>query len=280
MRARQLEVFIAVMRAGTVTAAARMLNISQPALSQILLHTEDELGFTLFERVKGRLRPTPEALEIFADAERLSAGLEGLRRKTTDLRLGRTGLVRVAASPPPAMAILPRAFTSFRAQHPDILLRSHMAPIAAIVDMLRAGDASLGVALDDRLPPDIEAEVIGSVGFACLLPAGHALAGKTELTLADLAGEDLISYRGNTRPADELAHAARAQGVALSPSLEIDVSISAVGFVRPAWGSPWSTRCCPGSSLPGLPSGRSRMGRNFRSRCSHRAHGRFRGPMR
>ena len=47
MRARQLEVFIAVMRAGTVTAAARMLNISQPALSQILLHTEDELGFEL-----------------------------------------------------------------------------------------------------------------------------------------------------------------------------------------------------------------------------------------
>ncbi|TIS07144.1 MAG: LysR family transcriptional regulator, partial [Mesorhizobium sp.] len=146
MRARQLEVFIAVMRAGTVTAAARMLNISQPALSQILLHTEDELGFTLFERVKGRLRPTPEALEV-----------------------------RVAASPPPAMAILPRAFTAFRAQHPDMLLRSHSAPIAAIVDMLRAGDASLGVAMDDRLPPDIEAEVIGSVGFACLLPRGHAL---------------------------------------------------------------------------------------------------------
>ncbi|OWK20342.1 transcriptional regulator [Mesorhizobium amorphae CCBAU 01583] len=212
MRARQLEVFIAVMRAGTVTAAARMLNISQPALSQTLLHTEDELGFTLFERVKGRLRPTPEALEIFADAERLSAGLEGLRRKTTDLRLGRTGLVRVAASPPPAMAILPRAFTGFRAQHPNILLRSHMAPIAAIIDMLRAGDASLGVAMDDRLPPDIEAEVIGSVGFSCLLPAGHVLAGKTELTLADLAGEELISYRGNTRPADELAHAARAHG--------------------------------------------------------------------
>ncbi|UDL90400.1 LysR family transcriptional regulator [Mesorhizobium sp. PAMC28654] len=236
MRARQLEVFIAVMRAGTVTAAARTLNISQPALSQILLHAEDELGFTLFERVKGRLRPTPEALEIFPDAERLSAGLEGLRRKTTDLRLGRAGLVRVAASPPPAMAILPRAFTKFRAQHPNIMLRAHSAPIAAIVDMLRAGDASLGVAMDNRLPPDIEAEVIGSVGFACLLPTGHALARKTELTLADLVGEELISYRGNTRPADELAHAARAQGVTLSPSLEIDVSISAVGFVQAGLG--------------------------------------------
>lgn len=252
MRARQLEVFIAVMRAGTVTAAARMLNISQPALSQILLHAEDELGFTLFERVKGRLRPTPEALEIFPDAERLSAGLEGLRRKTTDLRLGRAGLVRVAASPPPAMAILPRAFTKFRAQHPNIMLRAHSAPIAAIIDMLRAGDVSLGVAMDDRLPPDIEAEVIGSVGFACLLPTGHALAGKTELTLAELVGEELISYRGNTRPADELVHAARAQGVTLSPSLEIDVSISAVGFVQAGLGIALVDALLPWHQFAGL----------------------------
>lgn len=236
MRARQLEVFIAVMRAGTVTGAARMLNISQPALSQVLLHTEDELGFALFERVKGRLRPTPEALEIFADAERLSAGFEGLRRKTADLRFGRAGLVRIAASPPPAMAILPRAFTAFRAQHPDIVLRSHIAPIAAIVDMLRTGDASLGVAMDDRLPPDIGAEVVGGVGFACLLPSGHALAAKAGLTFVDLAGETLISYRANTRPADELANAARAQGITLAPAIEIDVSISAVGFVQAGLG--------------------------------------------
>lgn len=252
MRARQLEVFIAVMRAGTVTAAARMLNISQPALSQIVLHTEDELGFTLFERVKGRLRPTPEALEIFPDAERLSVGLEGLRRKTADLRLGRAGLVRVAASPPPAMAILPRAFTEFRAQHPNILLRSHIAPIAAIIDMLRAGDASLGVAMDDRLPPDIEAEVIGSIGFVCLLPAGHALSEKAELALTDLVGEELISYRGNTRPADELAHAARAQGVTLSPSLEIDVSISAVGFVQAGLGVALVDALLPWKQFAGL----------------------------
>ncbi|MEI9410640.1 LysR family transcriptional regulator [Mesorhizobium salmacidum] len=252
MRARQLEVFIAVMRSGTVTAAARMLNISQPALSQILLHAEDELGFTLFERVKGRLRPTPEALEIFPDAERLSAGLDGLRRKTTDLRLGRTGLVRIAASPPPAMAILPRAFTKFRAQHPHIMLRAHSAPISAIVDMLRAGDACLGVAMDDRLPPDIEAEVVGRLGFVCLLPAGHALQAKAELTLADLVGEELISYRGNTRPADELARAAQAQGVALSPSLEIDVSISAVGFVQAGLGIALVDALLPWHQFAGL----------------------------
>lgn len=236
MRARQLEVFIAVMRSGTVTVAARMLNISQPALSQILLHMEDQLGFALFERVKGRLRATPEALELFPDAERLASGLEGIRRKTADLRLGRAGLVRVAASPPPFMAILPVAFTAFRRSHRETLLRSHMAPISGIVEFLRAGDASLGLAMDDRLPPDIEVEVLGEVGFVALLPEGHALAGQSAIALADLAGLDIISYRGNTRQADELAHAARAQGVNLSISLEIDVSVSAVGFVQAGLG--------------------------------------------
>ncbi len=248
MRARQLEVFIAVMRAGTVTAAARTLNISQPALSQILLHTEDELGFTLFERVKGRLRATPEALELFPDAERLASGLEGIRRKTGDLRLGRAGLVRVAASPPPAMAILPAAFTAFRARNPGILLRSHMAPISGIVEFLRAGDASLGLAMDDRLPPDIEAEVLGEVGFVVLLPEGHALADRAEIAMADLAGLDVIAYRGNTRPAEELAHAARAQGVTLTSSLEIDVSMSAVGFVQAGLGVAVVDALLPGSN--------------------------------
>ncbi|TGT58544.1 LysR family transcriptional regulator, partial [Mesorhizobium sp. M2E.F.Ca.ET.166.01.1.1] len=94
--------------------------------------------------------------------------------------------------------------------------------------------------------------VMGSVGFACLLPAGYALASKTELTLADLAGEELISYRGNTRPADELAHAARAQGVALSPSLEIDVSISAVGFVQAGLGIALVDALLPWHQFAGL----------------------------
>ena len=186
-----------------------MLNISQPALSQILLHTEDELGFALFDRVKGRLRPTPEALELFPDAERIFSELEGLRRKTADLRLGRAGLVRIAASPPSAMTILPRAFTQFRARHPDVLLRSHIAPIKTIIEMLRAGDANLALAMDDRLPPDIEVEAMGTCAFVCLLPDGHRLSSRSRISLADLAGEVLISYRSDTRPAEELAIASR-----------------------------------------------------------------------
>ncbi len=236
MRARQLEVFTAVMRAGTVTGAARMLNISQPALSQILIHTEDDLGFLLFNREKGRLHPTPEAVELFPEAERLFAGLEGIRRKTADLRLGRAGLVRLAASTPPAMALVPRALAEFRERHPDVLLRSHVAPLQAMVAMLRAGDVALALALDDRLPPDIEVENLGQTGLCCLLPEGHGLAAQPEISFADLDGETVISYRSDTRPHEELTLAARGHGMGFMPEIEIDTSISAVGFVQAGLG--------------------------------------------
>ena len=69
MRARQLEVFKTIMKCGTLTEAAQILDALQPALSQVLLKTEDVIGFKLFERVKGRLVSTPEAEELYPEAD-------------------------------------------------------------------------------------------------------------------------------------------------------------------------------------------------------------------
>lgn len=236
MRARQLEVFTAVMRAGTVTEAARMLNISQPALSQILRHTEDALGFALFDREKGRLKPTPEAHELYPEAERLFGELEGLRRKTADLKQGRAGLVRVGCSTPPAMSLLPRVMSAFRARHPDIALRCNVAPVQSLRTMLREGDTAMALALTDRMPDEIAVEVLGCTGFCCLLPIGHPLVAQEIIDLTHLRDEFLISYRAATRPHEELDKAARRLGLRFAPSMEIDTSISAVGFVQAGLG--------------------------------------------
>ncbi|MFU8864527.1 MAG: LysR family transcriptional regulator [Rhodobacterales bacterium] len=252
MRARQLEVFTAVMRAGTVTGAARLLNISQPALSQILMHAEDELGFRLFDREKGRLHPTQEALELYPEAERLFAGLEGLRRKTSDLRLGRAGLVRIAASPPPAMSLLPLALAAYRALHPDIVVRTHVAPLASMVDLLRAGDTAMALALDDALPPDIVVERIGETSFCCLLPTGHRLGSAEAVSLADLTQETVISYATRTRPHAELELAARRAGVGFKPGIEIDSSLSAAGFVQAGLGVAVVDALLPWSFFPNI----------------------------
>jgi len=198
MRARQLEVFRTVMRCGTLTSAARLLNVSQPALSQILLHTEDELGFKLFDRSKGRLIPTPEAEELFPEANRLFEDLENLRHAARDLKRGKLGTVRLAASAPPSLAIVPSALQGFRAQNPEVRLLSYVVPADAIMTMLERGQVGLGLAMTDRAAPAIDAEVIGRCNIACVVPTGHRLAGRARSARGHLADESKISYRSTS----------------------------------------------------------------------------------
>lgn len=232
MRARQLEAFCMLMRGGTVTSAAAMLNISQPALSQILLHTEDQLGFKLFDRVRGRLVPTQEAQELYPEAERIFSELDALRRRTQDMRHGRTGLIRVGASAPPSMSIVPRALAGFRQAHPDIVVRSLIAPMVNVVEMLRSGDISIGIVMNNRTYHDIEVETVGHAELVCILPEGHRLAALDSIGFADIADEPLISYRADTLPARLLASAAQAEGSEFAPAIEIDVSMTALPFVQ------------------------------------------------
>ncbi|MWB77638.1 LysR family transcriptional regulator [Pseudooceanicola sp. 216_PA32_1] len=252
MRARQLEVFCAVMRAGTVTAAARDLNISQPALSQILLHTEDELGLTLFERIKGRLHATEIAHELYPEAERVFAGLEALRRHAIDLRDGRVGLVRMAASAPPAMSFLPDAIAEFRQDYSSVALRSHIAPVASMTQMVLSGDISIAVSLSDAAHPSLNIEKLGEVPMVCILNEGHRLTAHKEMTLSDLADETLISYRANTLPGHRLMRVAQKEGIEFSPEIEVDASISVLPFVQNGLGVAVVDGLMPWHSFPGI----------------------------
>jgi DNA-binding transcriptional LysR family regulator len=252
MQARQLEVFCMLMRFGTVTRAAAMLNISQPALSQILLHAEDQLGFKLFDRVRGRLVPTAQAQELYPQAERIFSQLGALKRRAVDMKLGRTGLVRIAASAPPSMSIVPRALSSFRAAHPDVVVRSLIAPMASVVEMLRSGDVALGMAMNDRPQHDLCVETVGHAELICVMPESCALARREAIRFADLRDQTLISYRADTLPAQLLTAAAEADGVGYAPAIEIDLSITALPFVRDGLGVAVVDGLLPWATFPGL----------------------------
>ena len=252
MQARQLEVFCMLMRSGTVTGAAAMLNITQPALSQILLHAEDQLGFKLFNRVRGKLVPTREAEELYPEAERIFSELGALRRRTTDMRFGRTGLIRIAATTPPAMSIVPKALLAFRTTYPDIVVRSLIAPLINVVDMIRNGDAPLGIVMNNIARPGIDVETLGYAELICIVPEGHHLAARDSITFADLQNETLISYRADTFPGQLLANAAASENQAFNPAIEIDISITALPFVRNGFGVAIVDGLLPWEQFPGL----------------------------
>ncbi|KQZ62140.1 transcriptional regulator [Rhizobium sp. Root149] len=252
MQARQLEVFCMVMRCGTVTGAAQMLNISQPALSQILRHAEDQLGFKLFTRVRGKLVPTREAEELYPESERIFAEIAALRRRTMDMRFGRTGLIRIAASAPPAMAIVPKAFSAFRHAQPDIVVRSLIAPLDNVVDMVRSGDAPIGIVMNNLPRHGIEVETLGNAELICIVPEDHRLARQEVIGFADIQDVPLISYRTDTLPGQLLSGAAEAQNLAFNPAFEIDISITALPFVRDGFGIAIVDGLLPWEQFPGL----------------------------
>jgi len=87
---RHIEIFHAIMRTGSMTAAAQALNISQPAVSAVLKHFESRLQMPLFKRVGGRLKPTPEALALLPDIAEIFTRLDAIERFSRDLAGGST----------------------------------------------------------------------------------------------------------------------------------------------------------------------------------------------
>ena len=122
MRLRQIEVFHAVYTHGSITNAAAALNVSQPSVSKVLAHAEQQLGYRLFDRVKGKLIPTPEAHQLFSHVRDVYEDVDRLRHVAVNLRDASGGRIRVASTPAFGLEILPRAIATFR-QAKSIRLR-------------------------------------------------------------------------------------------------------------------------------------------------------------
>src|ERR1044071_655742 len=99
MRLRHIEVFQAVMETGSMSAAARLIHLTQSAVSRSVANAELQLGYPLFHRVGGHLVPTTEGLALFEESSGIFERLESLKRTAHNLKSGEQGLVRIAAIP-------------------------------------------------------------------------------------------------------------------------------------------------------------------------------------
>ena len=127
MNLRQLEIFYAVMKSGTVSGAAKRLHVSQPNVTRVLSHTEQQLGFMLFERIKGRLVPTREARLLLPEAEKIYQQLGQFRNLTNKIKSGEKHLTIGA---------------------PPILSSTMLAPI--IADVCRSGEYTIEVSTGNQ----------------------------------------------------------------------------------------------------------------------------------
>lgn len=237
MNARQLEVFRAIMRDGSLTAAANSLAVSQPAVSKVLQHLESQLGYKLFERIGGRLSPTAEAHLLYSDADRVFREIEVLKELTRTIGERKIGLLRVGASLPVTFSVLPKALAAFRAKHPTVKVQLHSLPKREITEQLLIGDIDLGLTMSTIQAPTVKSEILTTVGIVAVMPADDPLAERGEITAADLAGRPLISYGSHAADVGgPLDDAFTAVGARRQITIQVSSSITVAPLVQAGLG--------------------------------------------
>lgn len=193
MRLRQIEVFHAVYSSGSMTNAAALLNVSQPSVSKVLAHAEQQLGYLLFERSKGRLIPTPEAHRLFKHVTAVYEDVDRLRQVAGNLRASSTGHIRIASTPAFGLELLPRAVASFREINDGAVFEIETLHLDEINRALLESRVDIGLAFDPIANPAIEERTLASGRFVVLAPPDSAFPVDAGLRIADLVGHPFIA---------------------------------------------------------------------------------------
>ncbi|MGH7092426.1 MAG: LysR family transcriptional regulator, partial [Stellaceae bacterium] len=252
MNLRQIEVFRAIMLCRSVTDAARMLGVSQPTLTKVLRHTEDQLGFRLFRREHGRLQPTEEAQLLFSDADRIFRELQSLQRLSTDLREGTGGLLRVGATASLALSVVPDALTLYRREFPGVRIISYLLAGHEMAEMVMAHQLDVGVSIAPFDVPAARTETIHRAEVICIIPENHPLAALEVVTPHEIGDYTLISYSGTTRVGQMLEGAFRRVGMRRRVDIEVSLSPLACVLVQRGAGIALVDGFIPRLALPGI----------------------------
>jgi len=222
MNHRQLETFRAVMLAGSASHAAELLRITQPAVSRAIAELEHSLGFLLFDRIRGRLVPTPEAKLLMQEVQRSFVGLDRVRAEAARIRDLGSGSIRIASLAALGSTLVPRAIRRFREKNPDIVITLQVHATSAVRDMVSNSVFDLGLVADEADLSGIEHRPFASLAGLCALPPGHPLAKKDVITPADLHEQPFIALAPEDRARRRLdavleAHAVRPKIVVETP---------------------------------------------------------------
>jgi len=186
MRLRQIEVFHAIYTSGSMTNAAAKLNVSQPSVSKVLAHAKQQLGYRLFDRVKGKLIPTPEAHQLFKHVADVYQDVGRLRHVAKNLKVSSDGRIRVASTPAFGLEVLPKAVASFRQIHEDTVFELETLHFEEITDALLESRVDVGLAFDPESNPGIEEQQLATGRFVVLARDAATFDGRSTLIVDDL----------------------------------------------------------------------------------------------
>lgn len=202
MRLRHIEIFHAVYEHGSISEAARALNVSQPSVSKVLRHAEDQLGYDLFRRIKGRLIPTDHAHELFAEVAEVYTSLSRLSRTARNLGARKGGHLRIAVLPSIALAVVPRAIARLCAQIPEVTVEITTLHSREMERSLQERECDVAIGFRPLRHGLVKQAKLGSARLVLVAPRDAFGSGEGPVPVETLDGVDFIGLRDSGPLAD------------------------------------------------------------------------------
>lgn len=219
---------------GSVSSAARMIHISQSAVSHQLKSLEAELGAKLYERTRRGITLTPEGERLLEYARTVIQVVEDLCHEFDDLRGRPAGLVRLAAFRGITTYSLPDIVQRFNTAHPLVRLRiTSKIRDSEILDLTRAGEVDLGVTSSWNDFTGLAFLPYADFDMYACTARDHPWAERRErLTLGDLAGQPLLLYEQGTAIRARIDQIFASHGVVPDVTVEAGGSQALVEYVK------------------------------------------------
>ena len=193
MRLRHIEVFHAVYNCGSITGAAKLLNVSQPSVSKVLAHAEQQLGFPLFDRHKGKIVPTREAERLINHVNHAYRNINELRRVSKNLGSAESGVIRIAVTPALGIDIVPAAVASYLEQHPDTMFEIETLHQHQIVRALRELRIDFGIVFNPPATQGIKIDHLVTAEFVALSNDTSGSGKQSKMKLEELNGRRFVN---------------------------------------------------------------------------------------
>lgn len=185
---RQLEMFEAIERYGSLTLAAEALNVTQPAISLQMRKLEAQLDLALLERAGRGVTITEAGQEVLHQARRINRVLDDLRENLRHFKGVQKGVLRIAVVST-ANYFIPEYLANFRKQHPGVEIDFRVANRDNILEMLASNESDLAITGQPPDDSDLIARPFKENPLVVIAPPDHPLAGRT-----DIEPEDLVQY--------------------------------------------------------------------------------------
>lgn len=232
MRLRQIEVFHSVYANGSISAAARALNVSQPAVSKVLRHTESQLGIRLFDLVRGRLVPTDEAHALYREVDEVFGRISSLQTTAVNLRNSGAGHLRIGVVPSLGLEIAPAAIAAFRQKHPTVTFEVKTLHHNDMLRSLYERECDLAIGYDPPEQPRLAFKKLSTARLLLIARPDHIASKAEALSITELHGMDIVSVSGSGPIGNILASAIENAQITVNEVVSVGTYYVAAALVR------------------------------------------------